>query len=177
LAADVMSATYPSRPSPPSPAPKLTVPLAGGQAMPPRRRRHDPWHAITLGHDPELLLQGPPAPRTCRDHLNLRDRRHRRMLSHTPMLKPSAPYPQGGRPRMDTSRKTMSMILSLCVGRLAPLLREALRAANPGGQAVRFRSARPLSWAASPSFGAEDASSIRCWASRAASAKSWDTRA
>src|SRR5215203_3229457 len=79
--------------------------LAGGQAMPPRRRRHDPWRAITLSHDPELLIQGPPAPRTCRDHLQPRDGRHRRMLSHTPMSRTLSPLSQGGPPRTNTKKE------------------------------------------------------------------------
>ena len=62
-------------------------------------------------------------------------------------------------------------------GQARASLREKPQGRGPG----RFGGAplvcRPLSWAVSPSFGVEDASSIRCWASRAASAKSWDTRA
>src|SRR3954447_18112046 len=72
--------------------------------MPPRCRRHDPRRAITLGHNPALLRQGPPAPRSCRDHLQPRDGRHRRMLSHTPMTRTVSPLSQGGPPRTNTSR-------------------------------------------------------------------------
>src|SRR3954462_7261095 len=68
--------------------------------MPPRCRRHDPRRAITLGHNPALLRQGPPAPRSCRDHLQPRDGRHRRMLSHTPMSRTLSPLSQGGPPRL-----------------------------------------------------------------------------
>src|SRR3954466_7948541 len=67
--------------------------------MPPRCRRHDPRRAIILGHNPALLRQGPPAPRSCRDHLQPRDGRHRRMLSHTPMSRTLSPLSQGGPPR------------------------------------------------------------------------------
>src|SRR3954470_4952310 len=70
--------------------------------MPPRCRRHDPRRAITLGHNPALLRQGPPAPRSCRDHLQPRDGRHRRMLSHTPMSRTLSPLSQGGPPRTNT---------------------------------------------------------------------------
>src|SRR3954451_15852227 len=70
--------------------------------MPPRCRRHDPRRAITLGHNPALLIQGPPAPRSCRDHLQPRDGRHRRMLSHTPMSRTLSPLSQGGPPRTNT---------------------------------------------------------------------------
>src|SRR3954451_1696199 len=70
--------------------------------MPPRCRRHDPRRAMTLGHNPALLRQGPPAPRSCRDHLQPRDGRHRRMLSHTPMSRTLSPLSQGGPPRTNT---------------------------------------------------------------------------
>src|SRR3954451_20842009 len=75
--------------------------------MPPRCRRHDPRRAITLGHNPALLLQGPPAPRSCRDHLQPRDGRHRRMLSHTPMSQTLSPLSQGGPPRTNTLKMLM----------------------------------------------------------------------
>src|SRR3954454_10353763 len=71
--------------------------------MPPRCRRHDPRRAITLGHNTALLRQGPPAPRSCRDHLQPRDGRHRRMLSHTPMSQTLSPLSQGGPPRTNTT--------------------------------------------------------------------------
>src|SRR3982750_4649915 len=94
--------------------------------MPPRCRRHDPGRAITLGHNPALLRQGPPAPRSCRDHLQPRDGRlqprdgrHRRMLSHTPMSRTLSPLSQGGPPRTNTAKM---VVADEKVGRIAARL-------------------------------------------------------
>src|SRR3954466_1597625 len=78
--------------------------------MPARCRRHDPGRAITLGHNPALLRQGPPAPRSCRDHLQPRDARHRRRLSHTPMSRTLSPLSQGGPPRTNTDNLTLVLL-------------------------------------------------------------------
>src|SRR5215213_5352996 len=80
--------------------------------MPPRCRRHDPRRAITLGHDPALLRQGPPAPRPGCDHLQPRDGRHRRMLSHTPMSRTLSPLSQGGPTRTNTMKKMAALEMS-----------------------------------------------------------------
>src|SRR5262249_25662971 len=70
--------------------------LAGRQPIPPRRRRHNPRRAVALRHDPLLLRQRPAPPGTCRNNLEPRDLRNRRMVSHTPMSSPSARITQGG---------------------------------------------------------------------------------
>src|SRR5262249_24624713 len=76
--------------------------LARRQPIPPRRRRHNPRRAVALRHDPLLLRQRPAPPGTCRNNLEPRDLRNRRMVSHTPMSSPSARITQGGARRSDT---------------------------------------------------------------------------
>src|SRR3954464_13041462 len=44
------------------------------------------------------------APRSSCDHLQPRDGRHRRILSHTPMSQTLSPLSQGGPPRTNTSK-------------------------------------------------------------------------
>jgi hypothetical protein len=78
--------------------------LARRQLIPPRRRRHNPRRAVALRHDPLLLRQRPAPPGTCRNNLEPRDLRNRRMVSHTLMSSPSARITQGGARRSDTTQ-------------------------------------------------------------------------
>src|SRR6266705_191354 len=87
--------------------------LARRQPIPPRRRRHNPRRAVALRHDPLLLRQRPAPPGTCRNNLEPRDLRNRRMVSHTPMSSPSARITQGGARRSHTYRSTRSRINSI----------------------------------------------------------------
>ena len=74
--------------------------LARRQAVPPRRRRYNPRHAIAFRHDPLLFYQRPAPPRTCRDHIEPRNLRRRRMVSHTPMSSSKDLNRQGGPDRL-----------------------------------------------------------------------------
>src|SRR5207253_8863952 len=85
--------------------------LARRQPIPPRRRRHNPRRAVALPHDPLLLRQRPAPPGTCRNNLEPRDLRNRRMVSHTPMSSPSARITQGGARRSDTIGEEITHII------------------------------------------------------------------
>src|SRR5207344_2353816 len=111
--------------------------LARRQAVPPRRRRYNPRHAIAFRHDPLLFYQRPAPPRTCRDHIEPRNLRHRRMVSHTPMSSSKDLNRQGGPRRRDTTlqlslpastisrgctrHKAASPTPSLCISAPSPL--------------------------------------------------------
>ena len=84
--------------------------MARRQPIPPRRRRHNPRRAVALRHDPLLLRQRPAPPGTCRNNLEPRDLRNRRMVSHTPMSSPSACITQGGARRSDTSDDVLAAL-------------------------------------------------------------------
>src|SRR5262249_60668646 len=91
--------------------------LAGRQPIPPRRRRPNPRRAVALRHDPLLLRQRPAPPGTCRNNLEPRDLRNRRMVSHTPMSSPSARITQGDARRSDTEAVVLDLVQPLAAGR------------------------------------------------------------
>jgi len=116
--------------------------LARRQPIPPRRRRHNPRRAVALRHDPLLLRQRPAPPGTCRNNLEPRDLRNRRMVSHTPMSSPSACITQGGARRSDTLNQTVENLqadLAVSINKIAELEKAKAEAERAVKQAERAK--------------------------------------
>lgn len=114
--------------------------LARRQPIPPRRRRHNPRRAVALRHDPLLLRQRPAPPGTCRNNLEPRDLRNRRMVSHTPMSSPSARITQGGARRSDTALCSLRELLIACESRLVSADGNIVTQEAQDGSAVTART-------------------------------------